>query len=212
MECSMSSAADAWTCAISLRLEYDSKGIALSPPITQKFGPVLSDKNQFEISLRRAQAAILNPHLSPDTFLRMTAQDLKNSTQSELSHKFSKNTVCVHISDPEATDLMFADLPGMSKILWLASCHALIFITQGLIQNESEDVIDLVRSLVESYIQKPETMILITIPMSGMLSRVGHGIYSLTCSAQTTWRISKLCDLLAMRILRESVLLVGSTI
>jgi hypothetical protein len=53
----------------------------------------------------------------------------------------------------------------------------LIFIPQGLIQNESEDMIDLVRSLVEYYIQKPDTMILITIPMSGMLSRIGHGIF-----------------------------------
>ena len=117
----MSSAADAWSCVISLRFEYDNRGMALPTPRTHEFGPILSDKNQFEISLRRAQAAILNPHLPHDKFLRMTAQDLQNYIQSESSLKFSKNTVCVDISDPEATDLMFADLPGMSKVLWLAS-------------------------------------------------------------------------------------------
>jgi len=113
----MSSAADAWSCVISLRFEYDNRGMALPTPRTHEFGPVLSDKNQFEISLRRAQAAILNPHLPHDKFLRMTAQDLQNYTQSESSLKFSKNTVCVYISDPEATDLMFADLPGVLKVL-----------------------------------------------------------------------------------------------
>jgi len=53
----------------------------------------------------------------------------------------------VDISDPEATDLSFADLPG-------------------LIHNETQDKIDLVRSLVEEYIARPNTLILVTIPMS----------------------------------------------
>lgn len=37
----------------------------------------------------------------------------------------------------------------------------------GLIQNEDEDVIVLVRELTESYINRPNTIILTTIPMSG---------------------------------------------
>ena len=44
--------------------------------------------------------------------------------------------------------------------------YALI-ISAGLIQNEDEEVVNLVRQLTESYIKRPNTIILTTIPMSG---------------------------------------------
>lgn len=109
----MSSSAETWSCQISLRIEYDDKGVLLPGPRTHVFGPVLTNKNQFEISLRRAQAAILNPHRSHDAFLQMTVQELKDIGQSDPKClKFSKNIVSVDIADPEATDLLFADMPG----------------------------------------------------------------------------------------------------
>ena len=37
----------------------------------------------------------------------------------------------------------------------------------GLIQNEDEEVVDLVRQLTESYISREHTIVLTTIPMSG---------------------------------------------
>jgi vacuolar protein sorting-associated protein 1 len=122
MECTMSSSANAWGCSISLRFEYDGRGLPLSSPRIHPFVPLLTNKNQFELSLRRAQAAILNPDIPHDAFLQKTAQELKDIPQSDSSLKFSKNIVRVDISDPEATDLSFADLPGMPYDLRLSLC------------------------------------------------------------------------------------------
>jgi len=110
----MSSSANSWSCTISLRFEFDDKGTSLSSPTTHQFGPVLRDKNQFEIFLRRAQAAILEPNRPRNTFLQMTVQELKDTAQSNTRLKFSKNIVCVDIVDPEAAELAFIDCPGLS--------------------------------------------------------------------------------------------------
>ena len=118
----MSSSANAWACSISLRFEYDGRGLPLPSPRKHVFVPVLANRNQFEIYLRRAQAAILNPDIPPQAFLQKTAQELKDMPQSDSSLKFSKNIVRVDIWDPEATDLSFADLPGMPYDLRLSLC------------------------------------------------------------------------------------------
>ena len=109
----MSSSANAWACSISLRFEYDSRGLPLSSPRIHAFIPVLTNRNQFEISLRRAQAAILNPDIPHDAFLQKTAQELKDIPQSDSSLKFSKNIISVDLEDPTATDILFVDLPGV---------------------------------------------------------------------------------------------------
>ena len=44
---------------------------------------------------------------------------------------------------------------------------SVLIVSTGLIQNEDEGVVDLVRQLTESYITRPNTIILTTIPMSG---------------------------------------------
>ena len=46
----------------------------------------------------------------------------------------------------------------------------LITIIQGLIHNEDSAMIDLVHDLVGDYISHLKTLILVTIPMSGLLS------------------------------------------
>lgn len=168
MECNMSSSGNAWSCTISLRLEYDGRGSPLSTgPRVISFGPQIVDKDQFEISLRRAQAAILNPHILQDTFLGKSEQEIKEMAQADpKTLKFSKNTVCVNITDPEATDISFADLPGKLRILYLFTPLMNVFFS-GLIQNDEPEIVRLVHSLVTSYIERPEMIILVVVPMSG---------------------------------------------
>jgi hypothetical protein len=132
---------------------------------TELFGTVLTNKSEFEISLHRTQTAILNPHLSHDTFLQKTVQELKDIAQSDSSLKFSKNVLCVDIEDPRATDLMFSGLPGNRIIYFYWQCLLMVSVA-GLIQNETQTVIDLVRSLVQDYIGRPRTLTLVTIGVS----------------------------------------------
>ncbi|KAG6379656.1 P-loop containing nucleoside triphosphate hydrolase protein [Boletus reticuloceps] len=146
MECTMSSSATTWSCRIKLRFDYDSSGRSSQQQKEISFGPTITDKNEVDIWLRRAQAAILNPNNPPESFHRKSIQELRNLTATN-SLKFSRNVVSVFIEDPGATDLSFVDLPG-------------------LIQNEDEEVVELVRQLTEGYISRPNTIILTTIPMS----------------------------------------------
>ncbi|KAF8434537.1 P-loop containing nucleoside triphosphate hydrolase protein [Boletus edulis BED1] len=146
MECTMSSSATTWSCRIKLRFDYDSSGHSSQQQKEISFGPTITDKNEVDIWLRRAQAAILNPNDPPESFHRKSIQELRNLTATN-SLKFSRNVVSIFIEDPSATDLSFVDLPG-------------------LIQNEDEEVVELVRQLTEGYISRQNTIILTTIPMS----------------------------------------------
>jgi hypothetical protein len=115
----MSNSADSWSCVVSLRLDYDSKGTPLSKSRRIDFGPVITDKNKVEIWLRRAQTAILNPDRAREDFLYKTEQELRGMPNKL---KFSKNAVCMDIKDPDATALSFVDLPGKS-----VNCTANLF-------------------------------------------------------------------------------------
>ncbi|KAG2141892.1 P-loop containing nucleoside triphosphate hydrolase protein [Suillus clintonianus] len=144
MECTMSSHASSWACTITLRIGFNRNGLELRKPTNVRFGGTLTDKGEFEVWMRRAQAAILNPNVPSSTFHTKTIEELRNA-KSLL--KFSRNVVCVSIQDPDATDLSFYDLPG-------------------LIQNEDAETVALVKNLVEHYTKKENTIILTTIPMS----------------------------------------------
>ncbi|KAG1830238.1 P-loop containing nucleoside triphosphate hydrolase protein [Suillus variegatus] len=144
MECTMSSHATSWSCSITLRISFDSNGQDMPKTNTVPFGQTITDRNEVEVWLRRAQSAILNPNVSASSFHTKTIEELR-SAKNML--KFSRNVVCVSIEDPDATDLSFYDLPG-------------------LIQNEEAETVALVKSLVEHYTQKKNTIILTTIPMS----------------------------------------------
>ncbi|KAJ7025176.1 P-loop containing nucleoside triphosphate hydrolase protein [Mycena alexandri] len=148
MECTMSSLAETWTCKISLRFDYDSLGTKLPDTLgVIPFGPTITDKRAVELWLRRAQAAILSPHLEPQDFWTKTENELRNPPPDAQRLPFSKNAVVVDLSDPKITDLSFVDLPG-------------------LIQNERPEVIEVVRDLAVSRITRQNTLILVTIPMS----------------------------------------------
>ncbi|KAG2078691.1 hypothetical protein BDR04DRAFT_1087206 [Suillus decipiens] len=144
MECTMSSHATSWSCTITLRMGFDNNGRDLQKTITVPFGRTITDRNEVEVWLRRAQSAILNPNVPSSAFHTKTIEELR-STKNTL--KFSRNVVCVSIEDPDATDLSFYDLPG-------------------LIQNEEAETVALVKSLAEHYTKKENTIILTTIPMS----------------------------------------------
>jgi hypothetical protein len=120
----MSSSADAWSCQISLSLSADLEGNNLvEKPIP--FSPIITDKESVELWLRRAQAAILSPHLQPEEFLEKTADDLRDAIRTDQNMlKFSKNAIQVEVKDPELTDLSFVDLPGtMSTAFSVITFH-----------------------------------------------------------------------------------------
>ncbi|KIJ08543.1 hypothetical protein PAXINDRAFT_120297, partial [Paxillus involutus ATCC 200175] len=146
MECTMSSSAKTWSCSIKLRFDYDSSGRDLARSKEVAFGAPITDRNDVDIWLRRAQAAILNPHTPAENFHKKTVTELR-TINSTSSLKFSRNIVAISIEDPDAINLSFVDLPG-------------------LIQNEEQEVIDLVQEITVKAISRPNTIILTTIPMS----------------------------------------------
>ncbi|PFH48255.1 hypothetical protein AMATHDRAFT_150299 [Amanita thiersii Skay4041] len=147
MECTLTRAAT-WSCTITLRFEFDSSGRAYSRLRTESFGERLTNKSGVEIWLRRAQAAILCPHIPTSEFLTKSKEDIENMQKNDtIMHQFSKNVIHLDVEDPEFTGLSFMDLPG-------------------LIQNSADpSLINLVRNLVECNIKGDNTLILITIPM-----------------------------------------------
>jgi hypothetical protein len=73
----------------------------------------MTDKDSMDIWLRRAQAAILSPHLPYQSFFSKSLEDLRSAMRTDTRMlKFSKNTICLDIMDPDATVLSFVDLPG----------------------------------------------------------------------------------------------------
>jgi hypothetical protein len=113
----MSNLDDSWSCSVSLRLDYDRDDAPLPESERIKFGPVILDKSEVEIWLRRAQTAILNPDRAREDFFYKTEQELRGIPNKL---KFSRNAVCMDINDPDATALSFVDLPGKSDLFLAA--------------------------------------------------------------------------------------------
>jgi hypothetical protein len=112
MEFSMSSDATVWSCDISLRRESFMPRVPVPTVTIAKFGTQLTNKSLVEIWLRRAQAAILNPHVPQEEFYNKSTEELRNMTANN-ALEFSQNVVVVDLKDPTLTDLSFVDLPGM---------------------------------------------------------------------------------------------------
>jgi vacuolar protein sorting-associated protein 1 len=113
MECRMSSSTDAWSCQITLRYSVDANGNNLATENKVPFGPLITNKQDVELWLRRAQAAILSPHLPDTEFYVKSLTDLRSATRADPQMlPFSTNIIRVEIKDPEVTDLSFIDLPG----------------------------------------------------------------------------------------------------
>ncbi|KAJ6459366.1 P-loop containing nucleoside triphosphate hydrolase protein [Mycena vitilis] len=179
MECTMSSSADTWSCRISLRLDYNSDSSKMETAVTYAFGSTITQQNAVELWLRRAQAAILSPHLPPEDFWGKTEHELRNPPADPERLPFSKNAVLVLLCDPRITDLSFVDLPG-------------------LIQNERTEVIDVVRDLAVSRIKSENTLILVTIPMSA------RGCRAVIAGPVPGWFLDDLQNQQAARLAKEA--------
>ena len=107
MECRLSRSEEPWQCVVSLHFTTGDKDEI------KAFGEPITDKEEVEERIRRAQRAILNPNTPPSHFL--DGEDV-----SEAQDTFSPNCVLLHISGRDVPDLSFCDLPGMVQLL--ASC------------------------------------------------------------------------------------------
>lgn len=106
MECRLKQSDTAWRSQVLLR---PNKNGATEKP----FGPVIYDIMELEKMLRRAQLAILNPHISSERFIELDANDKSSQLLTSPEQlKFSSDVVCIDVSGPHVPDLSFTDLPG----------------------------------------------------------------------------------------------------
>jgi hypothetical protein len=66
-----------------LRFDYDNDGKGLESSRNVTFGPLLTDKADVEIWLRRAQAAVLSPHLEPRYFYSRSKEELQDMGKTD---------------------------------------------------------------------------------------------------------------------------------
>lgn len=64
---------------------------------------MITDKNEVELALRRAQVAVLNPSVSFGEILEMSPEDLKNGIPGKEPLPFSRNVVCVDLEGLRGT-------------------------------------------------------------------------------------------------------------
>lgn len=169
MRCTVSTEGAEWSCTISVQDAPDGSGSII---VAQPFSPKLTSRSDVELWIRRAQAALLSPHVPRESFRDRSASELKAVVANDPAVlPFSNGVVSIDICDPKGTELAFVDLPGS---LHLQRCF--VFETDecamiGLIQNfdgeNPELIIDTVRTLVEDNIKDKETIILVTVPATG---------------------------------------------
>jgi hypothetical protein len=103
IECSMSNDSATWSCSISLRFGTDG---------TTTFSPTNLNRNEVDIWLRRAQVAILNPNQPPQSYTAISESEIRRLLDAR-NEEFTTDTIVVRVLDPNATNLLFVDLPGM---------------------------------------------------------------------------------------------------
>lgn len=174
MEVNLMTRLGSWSCRISLRIEYDASGQRAEDTHIHTFGPELTQPDDVELYLRRAQAAVLNYYNDPNSveaYANKSKAELQGTHQPKMfgvaTPKFSKNTVVVDISQPDGADLSFVDLPGPPSPPPSLPCFETYWkSTIGLVQNQDPDVVKMVEDLVKTSIEG-NALILVAIPMSG---------------------------------------------
>ncbi|RPD63557.1 hypothetical protein L227DRAFT_608779 [Lentinus tigrinus ALCF2SS1-6] len=149
MECRLSNSPDSWSCQISIRWEFDDNGERVDEVCEVAFGTRITEKEDVEPMLRRAQAAILNPDVLRSHFLDIDIEALRAGDTKIPGAKplaFSRHVICVDLIGPDLVDLSFVDLPG-------------------IVQNAEPEIVQLVEDLVKSYVVG-NCLILVTLPMS----------------------------------------------
>ncbi|KAI5117952.1 hypothetical protein M0805_004717 [Coniferiporia weirii] len=142
-ECLLKRSEGPWVCTVTLRSIKDINGEALGQAKNVVFGDPITNRDEVEDRLRRAQQAILNPSQHYENFLYGNAIEIEIP---ELS--FSENYISVQITGPDLTDLSFCDLPGV-----IASVG----------KGGRQDDVELIRNLSIRYIEKPSCLILLTV-------------------------------------------------
>ena len=141
-ECRLTYADTPWTCVVKLHFITDKLGAPIKGCVISLSGAI-STKADVEDHIRWAQHAILNPSTDPDTFLDRATVLLPGNEMS-LSH----NYISLEIEGRDLTDLSFVDLLGLITSVG---------------QDGNDHDIDLVKSLVNWYIEKPSCVILLTV-------------------------------------------------
>lgn len=102
-------------CTCASASERNENGAKSNKIQELPFGPLLDDKQDLEGMLRRAQLAILNPHLPANFFEDLDSSDFEAFPPDGAPRQlqFSPNLVCIDISVPDLTNLSLIDLPDM---------------------------------------------------------------------------------------------------
>ena len=106
MECTILTSKAEWSCRVSIRAENAS---------AVPYSPLLRNKGDVEIWIRRAQAEVLCPHLPRDHFRNRSREEIKELTDRSKHaevREISTDKVVIDIEDPDGADLAFVDLPG----------------------------------------------------------------------------------------------------
>ncbi|KAG8898577.1 hypothetical protein FRB99_007343 [Tulasnella sp. 403] len=146
---------DTGTCT-RLRFHVDSSGRPLMDIREVAFGDTLYDKREVVRMIRRAQRAILRPTLDASVFL----DDSDLGVLGHPAQSFSANCVCIHVTGPQVPDLYFYDLPG---------------IIANVKDSENEGDIQLVEGLAKSYINRPNSIVLLVISCETDFENQGAG-------------------------------------
>jgi len=114
MECRLKYSQEPWQARVFLRHERHEDGTKINTVREIPFGPLLTEEQDLESFLKRAQLAILNPHIESEKFVDLNLE-IVTANEAPFGGRqlsFSSNVVCVDISSPLVTDLAFIDLPG----------------------------------------------------------------------------------------------------
>lgn len=167
MECRLSASSGDWSCQILIRRGFDAFGNALDKVLEVPFGDLITNKEDVEPALRRAQIAALNPQISLDAIASQTTDELAGQPYAlKPVLQFSRDTICVDLEGPELTDLAFIDLPGNNHNSSHSS-RASYILSLGLIQNADPQLVNLVEGVVKSHINGNNSIILVALPMTG---------------------------------------------
>lgn len=157
------SAADEWTCSVSLSISYtydpvkrssqafpnwaDSDELVIHPFV------VIDDKNGLEEVIKAAQTALLNPHQDFESFVPSAVDFSRNPAWPKRlvdEAKFSPNVISVEISGPGLPELSLYDLPGLF---------------QAAEDTESQYLVGVFESLTRKYIMHENALIICAITM-----------------------------------------------
>lgn len=139
---------DAWACTISIQQNHYFEGPSdsgtfqpLGQNVVTHFATV-TDKNELEPMLRKAQLAILNPRDDPKSFVDIDLASISLPRQVP----FSPNVVSLEIQGPDLPELYFYDLPGSINVIE---------------DNENPALVKMIEKLITTYINDEKCLILL---------------------------------------------------